>query len=82
MARISATINVTGAAVCSPGIPSTLNAHGEACIMFDSPWLYLHGTPAELAAFARAILGKVTTPERVFVGHADGQVEVTRKAGA
>jgi hypothetical protein len=82
MAQLSASINVTGAVVQSPGKLAHVDGFGDSCIYFPEPNVFLRGTPAELAAFARAILGKVTTPERVFVGHADGQVDVTRKVGA
>jgi hypothetical protein len=81
MALLSASITVTGAVVQSPGKLAHVDGFGDSCIYFPEPNVFLRGTHAELAAFARAILGKVTTPERVFVGHADG-IEDARKVGA
>jgi hypothetical protein len=60
MAYVAATINVGGAVVTQPGVPTNF-LDGSGCVYFEKPHIFLHGTREELAAFARAILGKVTS---------------------
>jgi hypothetical protein len=65
MAGITASISVGGAQVLSPGELVGADGSDQACIFFYQPEIYLHGTREELAAFARAILGKVERADGV-----------------